>query len=141
MGLDAAELIMAVEERFAVRLPDVEMYYVRTLGDFYNVLLEQCGERKRSDCPLRKAFYRFRDVLGRVLGIEAHRVRPSTPVPPLLGTWLRRCTWRRVQAELGLCLPSLESRAGEGVFLGIAVSIRSQFRPSMRALGARMARR
>ncbi len=121
MGLDAAELVMEVEDRFGVRLPEFELYWMRTLGDLHNALLEQCGVRKRTECPTRKAFYRLRRELGQVLGIPTAKVRPSTPVPPLLGRWRRCRTWRRVQAELGWRLPPLESRAGTGVFAGMAV--------------------
>ena len=118
MGLEMVELVMEVEERFGVRLPEIDAYGMRTLGDLHEVLVQQSGRRKRPDCPTRTVFYRLRGALGHVLGIEAHELRPSTAVLPLLGTWRRGRTWRRVQRRLEWKLPPLEGRAGQGVALG-----------------------
>jgi acyl carrier protein len=41
--LDTVELVMRVEETFALHLPDSECEQVRTVGDLYRLLLAKPG--------------------------------------------------------------------------------------------------
>ena len=122
MGLDAVELLIAVEEEFGVSLPDDEAAALRTLGDLHDYLLETCEGRRRPDCPTRSAFYRLRCAMGVVLHIDPRSLRPTTPVLPLLGRWRRHRQWNRLKRELAMELPPLESRAAAGVFWGMCVA-------------------
>lgn len=122
MGLDAAEILMEIEEEFDITIAEEEFPYFRTLGSLHDYLLEKCGVRKRPDCPTRSAFYRLRRAVAKVCDVEPHTLRPDTEALPLLGRWQRKRTWRRIEEELGLKLPELENRAGAGAFFGAAVA-------------------
>lgn len=119
MGLDAVEVMLEVEEEFAVSIVDDEMVlFFGTLGNVHDLLLEKCTGRKRTDCPTRSAFYRLRRAMEVAWGVEPQSLRPTTSVLSLLGRWRRQRKWARLERELGLKLPSLENRAGAGVLWG-----------------------
>lgn len=123
MGLDAAEVMLEVEEEFRISIADDEMVsFFGTLGNVHDLLLEKCTGRKRPDCPTRSAFYRLRRAMGVAWGIEPQSLRPATSVLSLLGRWRRQRKWARLERELGLELPSLENRAGAGVLWGALTS-------------------
>ena len=55
MGLDAAEIMMEVEDEFKISIPDEEMVcFCSTLGHVHDLLLEKCAGHKRPDCPTRR---------------------------------------------------------------------------------------
>ena len=118
MGLDAVELMLEVEEEFGLCLEEDAIVGFRTLGNLHDYLLERCEGRRRTDCPTRSAFYRLRQAIGQVLGISPRSLKPSTPLLPLLGTWGRRKTWRRLERHLALDLPPLVGRKGVGTAWG-----------------------
>ena len=116
MGLDATEVMLEVEEEFAVSIADDEMvFFFGTLGNVHDLLLEKCTGRKRVDCPTQSAFYRFRCAMGAAWGVEPQSLGPTSSVLSLLGRWERQRKWTRLERELGLTLPRLENRAGAGV--------------------------
>ena len=116
MGLDATEVMLEVEEEFAVSIADDEMvFFFGTLGNVHDLLLEKCTGRKRADCPTRSAFYRLRRAVEVAWGVEPQSLGPTSSVPSLLGRWERQRKWTRLERELGLTLPRLENRAGAGV--------------------------
>jgi uncharacterized membrane protein len=121
VGLDAVELVMEIEEEFGIAISDDEAIHTLTLGQLHDYLLERCAGRRRTDCPVRSAFYRLRRALVAVLGVGPRPLRPSTPLLPLLGNWRLHRTWRQLERELSLKLPPLENRAGVGVVAGMAV--------------------
>lgn len=127
MGLDAVELVMELEDEFGISIPDDVAVYTRTLGQMHDYLLTRCAGRKRTDCPTRSVFYRLRNALGSVLGVEPRSIRPRTPLLPLLGKWKRKRVWNQIERELSLSLPPLENQAGIGVLAGMAIASLSGF--------------
>jgi len=119
MGLDAAEIMLDLEEEFGISIADDEVIcFFSTLGNVHDLLLEKCTGRKRTDCPTRSAFYRLRRTMEAAWGVEPQSLRPTTSVLSLLGRWKRQRKWTRLERELGLTLPRLENRAGAGVLWG-----------------------
>jgi len=122
VGLEAVELVMELEDEFAISIPDDVAAYTRTLGQMHDYLLARCAGRKRIDCPTRSVFYRLRNALGSVIGVEPKSICPRTPLLPLLGRWKRKRVWSHIEQELSLSLPPLENQAGIGVFAGMAIA-------------------
>ena len=119
MGLDAAEIMLDLEEEFGISIADDEMAaFFCTVGNVHDLLLEKCTGRKRTDCPTRSAFYRLRRAMEVAWGVEPESLRPTTSVLSLLGRWERQRKWTRLERELELTLPQLEDRAGVGVLWG-----------------------
>jgi hypothetical protein len=122
MGLDAVELVIAVEQKFGVSLRDDAVVNLRTLGQLDDYLLEKCVGRRRSDCPTRSAFYRLRRAIITVFGAERKSLRPTTETLPLLGTWRRQHKWNQLENALGLALPPLVNRTDASVRWGALVA-------------------
>ncbi|MCU0981263.1 MAG: hypothetical protein MUF25_19095 [Pirellulaceae bacterium] len=146
MGLDAVEFVLEIEEEFRISIPDDGLMVIRTLGQFHDYLLETCAGRRRTDGPVRAAFYRLRRALIDVLGVERRAVRPSTRLLTVLGNRRLHQTWKRLQRALRLTLPPLENRAGAGVAWGLAAGAAGGFaagligtRDPFTALGAALA--
>ena len=114
MGLEAVEFVLEIEEEFKISIPDDGLMVIRTLGQVHDYLLETCAGRRRTDGPVRAAFYRLRRALIEVLGVERRAMRPSTPLLTVLGNRRRHQTWKRLQRALQLTLPPLENHAGRG---------------------------
>ncbi|MGW8256144.1 MAG: hypothetical protein ACWGMZ_01530 [Thermoguttaceae bacterium] len=120
MGLEAVELVLAIEEEFGISIPDNVATHTRTLGQLHDYLLEHCAGRKSKACPTRTAFYRLRRGLGAVFGVDTKSLRPRISLLPLMGRRSAFKTWMRLQQELSLTLPPLEDQTGIGVFGGMS---------------------
>jgi hypothetical protein len=111
MGLDVVELVMAIEERFEIDIPDDEASNARTVGDLYQLVLTKVAnvpETTPATCLTSAAFYRTRRGLLSTLPLNRREIRPSTPLAPLLPLSQRRRLWKGVQRKIELRLPNLE---------------------------------
>jgi hypothetical protein len=110
MGLDYVELVMAIENKFAIYISDEEAGNVRTIGDLYRVVLSKVGGESKGEpgqCLTSIAFYRARRGLVDTLGLDRRDVRPSTTLEPILPWRKRRRLWTSIQAKTELRIPSL----------------------------------
>src|SRR5262245_53478218 len=95
--MDIVPVIMAVEERFGVTLPDEGGWSV-TVGDLYLSLLAQTRRPAPAPCPTSQAFYRLRRTLTGEFGVDRRRVRPGTRLCHLFPAASRGATWPRLAA-------------------------------------------
>ncbi len=107
MGLDLVEIMIRVEERFGISIPDEEVPGLLSAGHLHDVVVHELFGRRVSGCPTRAAFYRLRRGLVSVLGVERRSVRPSTAIAELIPRRSRRRTWKLLRQELALNLPPL----------------------------------
>lgn len=77
MGLDGVELVMAVEDRFGVKLRDSECSRVRTVADLAALVIAHLSRPSASSCPSAKAFYDLRLLLGSEGDVPRGKVRPG----------------------------------------------------------------
>lgn len=118
MGMDMVEMVLDVESRFGVDLPDSECSRVRTVADLAVLVAAQIRRQRGDDdvCPTARTFYSVRRALCRGAGIGRSSVRPDTEFRSLLPTAVgRRHAWRRLAADVGgvpaLRLPMILDRA------------------------------
>jgi acyl carrier protein len=105
MGMDSVEIVMRVEEEFAITLSDEEAGGVRTVGQLYSLVLSKI-ETSDSD-RISQAFYRLRRAIMRCLGVPRGAVRPSTPLRVLMPPATRRAAWSSLAEVSGLTFPTL----------------------------------
>jgi acyl carrier protein len=79
MGLDTVELVLDLEDRFGVTLPDAECGRTRTVADVAALVLTHMP-RAATECPTAARFYEVRRAMVEHLGVPRGRVRPRTPV-------------------------------------------------------------
>jgi hypothetical protein len=108
MGLDGVELVLAVEDAFAIHMEDEEARKVVTVGDFYNLVLAKLQGEDTNRCLTSAAFYRTRRGFVDGLGMNRRGIGPSTTLEAILPRGNRRANWRRVQAATNLHIPDLE---------------------------------
>jgi hypothetical protein len=104
MGWDVLELVMAIEERFRVTIPDERAERIHTVGELYVFLLERARKNAPIPCPTSRAFYRLRRTLL-ADGVDRARVRPATAVRDLFDPEARATAWPRLAAALELSNP------------------------------------
>lgn len=108
MGLDSAELIVEIEETFAIKIADRDAERIYTVGDAYRYILERFEAEDPLFCPGASAFYRFRRALQESQAVARDHVRLSTPLAELIPARDRKSRWQRLQGRLDLTLPRLE---------------------------------
>lgn len=77
MGLDAVELVMEVEDRFGIKVPDAEACRMRTVADVAAFVISQLP-RSSGICPTARSFYQFRKSLVEHGKLERRSIRPKT---------------------------------------------------------------
>jgi hypothetical protein len=105
MGLDGVEIILRVEEEFAISLEDDELFTTKTVGELYALVLSKL--ETTPSCLSSKAFYVTRKVLTEVLHVSKRSMRPSTHLAEFFPEETRRARWQQVAYESGLEFPRL----------------------------------
>ena len=106
MGLDTVELVMDVEESFAITITDANAQDIITVGDLYEAVMSQTKLAPAGTCLSAATFYDVKRAL-RKLGI-AERFGPSTRLDDILPRSDRRLFWLNLTNSLQLKLPRLE---------------------------------
>jgi acyl carrier protein len=84
MGLDAVELVMAVEEEFKIQIPDHTAAHFFTVGDLRNYVIEQL--RARGDSPVEaEVWEKLREIVVEQLGVGPEQVVPAASFVEDLG--------------------------------------------------------
>jgi acyl carrier protein len=127
MGLDAVELIMAVEEAFDIQIPDREAEKLSTVGQMYAFVVNKLAFNELPRCQSSAVFYQARRALMDLHGVPRRSVSPSTRMDSLLPSSSRRSDWQRLSRTMEAQLPQLEPprwmgllSAGRGAALLIA---------------------
>lgn len=119
MGMDMVELIMDIEDRFNIAIPDEDFERVRTVGAFHEHVLAQLAikretepvdhPRSRPHCPTQQAFLTLRQAIQTTRPDAANaRIRPSTLLADLFPRNRRRSAWKNLGKQLDVWLPMLK---------------------------------
>jgi acyl carrier protein len=90
MGLDAVELVMEVEVRFNVKLPDADCQRVRTVADLAALVVARLPSVQVGPCPTARAFFDLRRLMVAHAELERSRVRPRAHLDDLFPAQTRR---------------------------------------------------
>lgn len=109
MGLDAVELVMAVEEAFGIAIPDAEAAKMITPALMISYVQNSVSSRPESNaCISLRAFHRVRAGLMKSTGVGRSEVTLKTPINKLFSGPQRTQHWKDFQAYLSLTsLPNL----------------------------------
>ena len=108
MGLGGVGLLMDVEERFGIRIPDAHAERIRTAGDLYLYVLGRVQRLKDERCRSAVVFYCLRSALLHTLNVDRRSVRPDAAVADLLGSSTPHGAWRQLQKQIEFNLPDLQ---------------------------------
>jgi hypothetical protein len=112
LGPDPVAVVMGIEEKFRLTIPDEEAEKIRTMGQLHDYVLARVAHGQAQVCVTSAAFYRLRRALGEVCGVPRERVRPQTQLEDLVPLPDRPRIWQELQARLSnLHLPPLRRPA------------------------------
>jgi hypothetical protein len=103
MGLELVELILAVEERFEIHIPDKDaarLNNTRKLIDYVSARVSLAGGLAR-ECASQRAFYTVRKGLM-AGGTSRSAVLPNTPLVELLPPESRRSAWHALERQINV---------------------------------------
>jgi acyl carrier protein len=108
MGLDAVELVMAVEEKFGISITDEEATKTRTVGDLKRLVRAKLDVADAAGCLTQRAFHLIRKNAIAEFGVRRTNLRPDTSLETFLPQSTRRESWQQFQVALGVAqLPQL----------------------------------
>lgn len=102
MGLDAVEIVMAVEDAFDIRLEDREVEKVRTPGQLIELVLEKVRVSDSTVCLTQRAFGRIRRVLTSHFAIPRQQIAPSMDLNKVLPRRIRPKFLTLLVVDIGL---------------------------------------
>src|SRR6476661_8919685 len=111
MGLDTTEMIMDIEDEFAIGIADSDVSRLETVGQLFDQVVLQLHRnpaRKTMPCASARCFYDVRRVLGSDRAVRPLRVRPDSTLEELVPPDDRRDVVKRLTRRLNL--PDLPSR-------------------------------
>jgi acyl carrier protein len=86
MGLDTVELVMAVEDKFHIAIPDEDAEKIQRCGDLHAYVCHRLRPLDGAPCQSAAAFHRIRRTLLRHLPtVERHQIRPAALIHKLMG--------------------------------------------------------
>lgn len=100
MGLDGIELIMAIEERFDIAIPDEDAEKLTTPRLLMAYVENQLSARKTSGCLSQRAFHRLRRAAVWTLGVKRNQFCVNSRLEDLPKT-NRRQLWASYGAATG----------------------------------------
>ena len=113
MGLDALELVMAVEEKFNIEISDQEAQHILTVGEFQRLILSKLNISDESTCMTQQAFHMIRRQAMNTFSIPRRGFKPDTPLSSIVPKENRQLSWSNFQSSLGLSeMPELVRPGG-----------------------------
>lgn len=106
MGLDSVELVMAIEEKFGIRIEDSEAEKIRTVQEFADIVFSKIISTPSDKCLTQIVFYRIRKALRMLMSTEKE-IKPNTKISELFTKTELKEKWSQLKTELGLELPEL----------------------------------
>jgi acyl carrier protein len=122
MGLDGVELVMEVEDRFRVKLPDGECSTVRTVADLAALVISQLP-RATGICPTARAFFEVRKAIIAESRLERRTLRPDAMLASVFPRNGRRARWKQIERRVPLvpALVATESARRSIAAIGVAL--------------------
>jgi len=123
MGLDGVALILELERRFGIEIPDRDAASLRTSREVVDYVLAELPQETEPTCLSQAAFYRVRAALLAELQLERRELRVRSRLDELIPRRRRRAVWGKLPAASGLASwPSLK-RSTHTVEVIVAISI------------------
>jgi hypothetical protein len=106
MGLDSVELVMTVEEKFGIRIPDAECEKIYTVQDFADAVYPKIVIHPTEKCLSQIIFYKVREAIKSVNPAN-DLITPDSKIKEVVGMDGLRTKWGKIEKAIGLKLPEL----------------------------------
>ncbi len=98
---DPVIVVMAVEEKFGIKIRDDEAERIVNMGQLYDFVHGRVARGQPQVCVTSAIFYRLRRALGEVFGVPRECVQLQARLEDLIPRRGRRRCWQELQARLG----------------------------------------
>ena len=105
MSLDTVELVISIEERFDISIPDAEAAQLYTIQDIANWVYSNIPANPTAKCKSQLLFYALRKYFQDQFGIDKNAFVPQCTIRDLLVNHNLKAAWRDIQRDLQLKLP------------------------------------
>jgi len=96
MGLDGVELVMAIEDRFGITIPDSVSSEIRTVDDLVGFCLDRIHAAETVYCPSLSSFLSLRCLVREIRNDPDLRLRPRDNVETVLDESDRKRLWQQL---------------------------------------------
>ncbi|MDQ7072778.1 MAG: acyl carrier protein [Gammaproteobacteria bacterium] len=100
MGLDAVELIIAVEDEFQIVISDEEAFKCETPQLLTDLVYSKLRQSESNVCPSMHGFYVVRKILQEQLNIPRENIKPETKLADLIDKADRTIVWQRLLSTI-----------------------------------------
>ena len=108
MGLDAVELLLAIEEEFGVEIPDHDAERITTVGEAYDWLRATLHSTPPANCITQKMFYRVRRALIENYGLSKQSITLDAKIKDLVPAHELKEAWPYLDLFAELDFPKLD---------------------------------
>ncbi len=108
MGLDAVELLMAIEEEFGLEIPDHDAERITTVGEAYNWLRATLQSTPPAKCITQKMFYKVRRALIENYGLSKQSITLDAKIKDLVPAQELKEAWPYLDLFAELAFPKLD---------------------------------
>ena len=106
MGLDSVELVMTIEDKFGICIPDNEYQNISTVQQMADAIFERLTLAPNHKCLSQIIFYRIRKAFEE-FGNHRNDILPSTRMIDLLNSDNLKSDWSKLEDHIGLQIPKL----------------------------------
>ena len=106
MGLDSVELVMAIEDKFGISIPDAECEQIATVQQMADSVFEKIKLNPNQKCLSQIVFYRIRRAFEQFEN-EKNTITPNSKMSDLLSKKDLKNDWTRLGIRIGLKIPDL----------------------------------
>jgi acyl carrier protein len=101
MGLELVELVISVEERFGIELPDEVAEKLTTPRKLIDYVCRAVSAPDEGRCLSQRSFYRVRRIFANALNIDKRTISPAMHLESLLPLERRRALWPELARAIG----------------------------------------
>ncbi|AXT20863.1 phosphopantetheine-binding protein [Flavobacteriaceae bacterium AU392] len=106
MGLDSVELLMSVEDKFGIQIPDAEAENIATVQQMANSVFEKIKLKPNKKCLSQIVFYRIRRAFEK-FDSSKNDITLDTRMCDLLSVSNLKKDWVTLGVRIGLKIPDL----------------------------------
>ena len=104
MGPDCLEILIKIEDTFAIKIPDHEAEKILKVGDFHNTVWQYLSGRHSNKCKSQNLFYKLRKSFAEAFNFSPQQLKLNTSPNDIFPKRNRRhqeenaANWRTVKA-------------------------------------------
>lgn len=107
MGLDFLEIMMIVEEKFQICFEEDDFSEVRTVGDFYEIIVKKVDFVDVEYCASQRIFYKFRKYCTEELKLKRSEIVLEADLTNIFTSFKGKEDWLKFSRYMGMKVPDL----------------------------------